>query len=509
LVAGHNLGSTNIDDLDSAHHIMDGIFFRDVLVDLPLAHPINYTVEYYKKYPALGFLYWPPVFPVVEGVAFLIAGINVQVSRICVLLFGIVAGMAFYAIMASYGRFCAVCGSIFLMSAPLVGRYLNQVMLEIPAIAMGLLTVALYFRLREEDSIGWRDGVLFAVTAAAAAYTKQTIAFVYAAIVCDVMVNHRRLLRQPRFYIVIGLLVMLLLPLAAFTLIFGKSNIEVSVGNDTGYLKTMYAFHALDRWTIAAWTFYPKLLPGLLNPLVLLFGVAGVAYALANRAFFRANCLWLAWIAIWYVVFSYFLNRQDRYAILWLPGWAALAVALLGQLHRWLTPRGRVIVLTAALVAVALTNGAQLRARTQVGFSGMEPIVRPLMDSGTNIAYLGDHRQLFVPYVRKFDKHQRIYTLQLDDIVQASGNLSEAVYRYKIRYLLIERPAVPSPEAESFTRQISADPRFHELATGSIQTWPRPFAVHVYQYAGPQAASMAAIPLQSSLVGEKGQRLVN
>src|SRR5689334_2773985 len=70
-----SIGTTKIDDLDSAHHIMDGIFFRDVIVDLPVAHPFHYTLDYYKKYPALGFLFWPPFFPAVEGIAFLLGGI--------------------------------------------------------------------------------------------------------------------------------------------------------------------------------------------------------------------------------------------------------------------------------------------------------------------------------------------------------------------------------------------------------------------------------------------------
>src|ERR1039458_8205541 len=192
VISTYAIGSTAIDGLDSAHHIMDGIFFRDLLVDQPLAHPIAYTLDYYRKYPALGFLYWPPLFPSIEGFAFLFTGIDIRTSRACILCFGVILGIVFYRLLQRrHGSLYGFLGAILLVSTPLVASYLNQVMLEVPAIAMGLLTIAAYRRLAtNEDAVRLREGILFAVVAAAAAYTKQTIVFVYAAIACDVLVHH-------------------------------------------------------------------------------------------------------------------------------------------------------------------------------------------------------------------------------------------------------------------------------------------------------------------------------
>ena len=39
---------------------MNGVFFGDFLVHLPLHHPIQYVYDYYAKYPALAFPHWPP-----------------------------------------------------------------------------------------------------------------------------------------------------------------------------------------------------------------------------------------------------------------------------------------------------------------------------------------------------------------------------------------------------------------------------------------------------------------
>src|ERR1700687_4642018 len=36
---------------DENSHAMNGVFFRDAFVDLPLRHPLQYVMEYYAKYP--------------------------------------------------------------------------------------------------------------------------------------------------------------------------------------------------------------------------------------------------------------------------------------------------------------------------------------------------------------------------------------------------------------------------------------------------------------------------
>lgn len=57
LVSLPNLHSGNIDDLDSAHHLMDGYFFRDLVHDHPHTHLAQYVYNYYDQYPALGFIF--------------------------------------------------------------------------------------------------------------------------------------------------------------------------------------------------------------------------------------------------------------------------------------------------------------------------------------------------------------------------------------------------------------------------------------------------------------------
>src|SRR5678815_5209908 len=73
----HTLGMQTIEGLDPAHTIMDGLYFRDLIIDHPL-NPISYTLSYYRQYPALGFLFWPPFFPFVLGLGFLVGGLDIR-----------------------------------------------------------------------------------------------------------------------------------------------------------------------------------------------------------------------------------------------------------------------------------------------------------------------------------------------------------------------------------------------------------------------------------------------
>ena len=47
LVSWYTLHNQNIEGLDQAHHIMDGMFFRDLIVDHPFSHLKDYGLHYY------------------------------------------------------------------------------------------------------------------------------------------------------------------------------------------------------------------------------------------------------------------------------------------------------------------------------------------------------------------------------------------------------------------------------------------------------------------------------
>src|SRR5579863_862373 len=107
--------------IDEMSHAMNGVFFRDALVDMAWRHPMQYVSEYYAKYPSLMFPYWPPLFHIVEGGFFSVFGVSVLASRLAILFFALMAVYFWYRIAERLGpRHLAFLSTILIMTVPLV-----------------------------------------------------------------------------------------------------------------------------------------------------------------------------------------------------------------------------------------------------------------------------------------------------------------------------------------------------------------------------------------------------
>ena len=131
---------------DSNRHVVTSIFFRDYLSDTMttgrLNNPKDYAERYYEQYPALGLLVWPPLFHGVCGIAMMIFGTSAEVARALVLLSFIVSCWCVYRIAGRIlDRDRAAAVMILYSIAPLIFDYSRDVMLEMPALALVMVSV--------------------------------------------------------------------------------------------------------------------------------------------------------------------------------------------------------------------------------------------------------------------------------------------------------------------------------------------------------------------------------
>ena len=492
----HTLSSTRIDDLDSVHHFMDGVYFRDLMHDAAFLHVVPYTYDYYQHYPALSLLIYPPVFAAVEGVVFLATTVDLRVARWTILGFGVLLAWMLYAMLERrWGAPAALSAVLLFLSTPLVALLYNQVMLEVPAVAMGLATIVAYRRMVRTPSPSWTAVLLVAVLAVAAVYTKQTVGFVYAPLAVDLLVNHRDLLRNRRVWVGAAVIFLLLVPLGVFTYKFARFQFVQSLGTEQNKIAA-YGFTGLfpKRWTIAAWMFYPKMMLRE-NPLMLLAGLVAMVLSIRDREFFKTNAMWLAWVLVWYLCFGYFLNKRDRMAFLWMPGWAALTAATLGWFaQRWKAARW-LYALPCLMIAV---NAPAAFSAVEPGFEGVPQLVEkfgPAREPG-NIAYFGKYHQTIVPFIRKSDPARQTYILRGKRILATSSGLSDAFYRFRVRYVMVD-----DATAGADRDKIADLERAGALAlvnTGEFTVDGKPHPTRILRYTGPWAAEMAAVPLHSA-----------
>src|SRR6476469_3673060 len=61
---------------DASRHALNGVFVLDFLRAMPLRHPIDFALDYYRQWPGLTIGFYPPLFYIVLAVSYAIFGIS-------------------------------------------------------------------------------------------------------------------------------------------------------------------------------------------------------------------------------------------------------------------------------------------------------------------------------------------------------------------------------------------------------------------------------------------------
>lgn len=311
ITRGIHTGEFNF-NTDETIHASTGLYFADFVRDLPLRHPMQYTLRYYGQYPALGVLHWPPIFHMVEGLGFLLFGSSVVVARGALLLFALL-GIYFLFRLVEYVEStpAAVIASLLFAFLPLTLLYEKVVMLEIPALSFAIGALFFWIRyLREEKrpDIYW-----FALLACAALLTKQTAAFLLPVSVLSAVLTKRvqLFLQKTTWYVAAGCGIVLAPYYLAMSHYHGAAMAKV-LGN------------ARPVSHFARYTFYWRILPEQMTWVVLGLSVLGiVTYCLRQE--WEKLAFAAAWICACYLTMTPIGVQEPRFAIYWLPAWAWLA----------------------------------------------------------------------------------------------------------------------------------------------------------------------------------------
>ena len=153
---------------DAPLHAGSGFFWWDLLATTP-GHPVDYAVRYFARYPIVQPTTYPPLFYLVEGAAFAVAGASPTVAKLLVLPCGMVIGV--YTVLWGRRWIGEAAGwtGVFLAFVPGILTWSNAVMLNVPATALGL--AAFYHFRRWLDTGAIRQAALGAALMAAVMLT--------------------------------------------------------------------------------------------------------------------------------------------------------------------------------------------------------------------------------------------------------------------------------------------------------------------------------------------------
>jgi hypothetical protein len=478
---------------DETHHAFTGVFFRDLLVDHPFAHPLQYAYEYYAKYPAVTVPHWPPLFHAVEGVFYLVLGISVWVSRLTVLAFSLLGVYFWYRIAEGLGsRYRAFLSALIYAFLPYVLLYERVTMLEVPVVSLCLGAIYFWLRYREEGRT--RDLWLLTFFVIAGGLTSQAAIFLVFFIPADLLLHCRfRLLGRWQVWLALAVAMAIVLPwywLTFRTLTFA---LQRAVGTSFEYLAV--AGH---------WTYYLNSFPEQLGWILLSLSVIGAIYALIIDA--RRYRSFLIWPLVCYVCFTLILEKDRRHTMIWIPVlvyFALLGVEALLRRRRWAW------IGTTAVGVIVLVSALRFERPWVAGVEDVARFVLSQPDSDI-VYYQGGLNGDFVFFVRKFDP-QRSHMVAREKqvavtkvgyeqrpVLQSPDGFRNFVRDWGIRYAVIEsEDFIPGLEA---VREALGTDQFELVRTFPVRSNDPKYArltISVYRYRGElhRSAERAVIPM--------------
>lgn len=381
---------------DASRHAVNGFFWWDFLTSLP-TNPIFYTLRYYARYPVITPASYPPLFHILEGIAFQLFGPSPFVAKMLVLAFA--ALTAFYA-MAWLRRWIAKTAGwagAFVLLLPEMVTYTHAIMLNIPA--TGLSIAGLYHGRRWLESDDRRQFYFSLMFTAAAILTYYPAAIIVIILFAWMIIETNwRLLWRRRL--------LSLCPIATAVLLLTMGILH--------WLPVQFARNAPRLEFLAdilAWRYYPVEMPRMFGSLWLVLGLLGLAVGLTRRWGRREARYLLIWIVLALIVFCILPARSSRYILFLGPAIIIAAMMLLETLFSTVKV-GRTTLQIAGLALLGF-YGAYSALETKVpNIAGFREAAAYLHEHAPteSVMYDGYSDGIFGFYLRAQDPefHQRM-----------------------------------------------------------------------------------------------------
>jgi hypothetical protein len=387
---------------DEQRHAVTGLFFRDAMVDRPWQDPMAYAYGYYAKYPALGLVYWPPLFHVVEGVYFLLFGISVLTSRLAVLTFALIAVYFWYRIAETQGsRSLAVLSTLAFPLLPFMLTFERVTMLEIPMTALCL--GAIHFWIQFHRTEKRRDLVLLSLFLIAAMLTNQKSYYLAFLLTVHFIIKWRFWMLR-RWDVWAAIVVTNAAVLSWYLFSVGELVLSYERAIGHGFRHISQASHNM---------YYIFRLPEQLGYPLTVLAVAGFLYAVIRNP--RQYGLFLLWVTSAFVAYTMVQEKDVRHTMIWIP--PLVYFALLGAdalFSRWKLGTWACAAITGVIAVQALWFEAPR-------LSGMEPVARYVLSLPESdiIYYQGRYDGNFIFHVRKYDPEKRRLIAREKQVVAA------------------------------------------------------------------------------------------
>ncbi|MBA2528332.1 MAG: glycosyltransferase family 39 protein [Pyrinomonadaceae bacterium] len=431
--------NTDVGVFDSSRHAMNGAFIHDLVVARQFTSPIEFGKFYYSHYPATSLPFHPPLFPAIEAVFFSIFGVNVFTARLTVALAVAVSVVLFYRLVRTThdSHVISAASVLTFFSFPLSQWVANDVMLEFPSLAFAL--GALYCLRKIDEGYPLRNGLTFALLAAAAVWTKQTAVFLGLVPFFYVLIARQwRLLRGLTIWLSSFLFGVMVIALATLSLPFGGTGVDqLSTDPDvslTAFLlwRFFYYMRSMTDWF------------GLLMAIGI--GLAIVLCLVMPRTSklrVAANDLYLAWAIPAFLLLLRLIPYDLRYLSLVCPALVVIGYAVLFRLSNLAFSSRFAQYLTLGVAALSLA----LNLNTPVSFlRGPSEAAKHVKSAAPQrVLYCGMTNGSFTFAIRSLESRPATTVIRCDQLPEGTFSPAEFetfAHKYGINYIVMEHTAI-------------------------------------------------------------------
>ena len=399
----------DIDWPDAPRHALNGAFVLDFFRELPWRHPVDFAYDYYRQWPALTILFYPPLFYGVLAAAYAVFGVSEASALLIELSFLLLLAWGAFRLARHWlDPAPSLAVALLLIGAPELAFWGRQIMLDVPAYAF--LVWAAEFLMRHLK--GGQKWALFSaiVCTALAAYTKYNAIFFVVPIAISLLCAYGvRTFREGTVLQAAALGVALLLPLIAIFFAFGHYNIDQAAALPGA---------GASRWSITNLTFYARVMPSVISWPTLVLAclyLLALPFAPAFRLP-RADTAFLgSWLLFGYAFYSMIAVKEPRHILFITYPLALMAVLAIDRTLASLSHRYAIsLIFAVAVLAATMTTG------TVPAVAGMREAaeeVAQLAPPETNVGFWGSRDGTFVYAMRAYSSRLDLGVVRLDKIL--------------------------------------------------------------------------------------------
>lgn len=313
------INDDTINEADSARHAMDGIFLLDLIKDGGFFSPVEYIEQYFARYPALGIVFWPPLFPAVEALFYLIFGLNLISVKMALLLFYVILGIYCYKLFCeTHGSPIAFVSSLFVVTNLYILKYSRVAMLEIPVMALMVVTIYYFYRWVKYKKD--RDFYLTLIAFTLCLLTKDFALFLPAILLPYLLLTDWRLIKK---VFTTGRLLSALVAFATIDIVWLLIKYTILNPQLVSVISTGTSIFSLENWL-----FYIKHLQQFLGiPILILFVLGIASYFIPKRHIRRIlqepkarnELIYILTGAAIYLLLSLIPWKNHRYLVIIIP----------------------------------------------------------------------------------------------------------------------------------------------------------------------------------------------